>query len=271
MTTTREYRGRTTILPLLVMLLAGHARLTVAQGTETLLAEGMSAERHDPATALKRFDTVLAADPGNYEALWRGARALVDIGKQTPDTTKSAARDSLYALAEAYARRAVAADSLGADGHYILAAAIGRASLTKSKKERVRRAAEIRAEALRALELNPEHDAAYHVLGRWNAEIMRLSGLTRFFAKTFLGGAIFNQASWDGAVNNMERAVAYNPAVIYHHLDLAEILVDLGRYTEAREQLRQVAELPVFDIMDPVYQADGAALLKRIEGRKDKS
>lgn len=265
----REFPVRATILPLLVMLLAPPARFAAAQSTETLLAEGMSAERHDPATALNRFDAVLAADPGNYQALWRGARALVDIGKQTPDTTKSAGRDSLYALAETYARRAVAADSLGADGHYILAAAIGRASLTKSKRERVRRAAVIRTEALRALELNPEHDAAYHVLGRWNAEIMRLSGLTKFFAKAFLGGAIFDQASWDGAVNNMERAVAYNPTNIYHHLDLAEILVDVDRYTEAREQLRQVAELPAFDIMDPVYQADGAALLKRIEGRKD--
>ena len=28
----------------------------------------------------------------------------------------------------------------------------------------------------------PSHDGAYHGLGRWNAEIMRLSGVSRFLA-----------------------------------------------------------------------------------------
>ena len=61
------------------------------------------------------------------------------------------------------------------------------------KKERIRRAKIIRSEALRTLALDPSHDGAYHVLGRWNAEIMRLSGLSRFFAKHFLGARVFDR------------------------------------------------------------------------------
>ena len=131
------------------------------------------------------------------------------------------------------------------------------------------RAAEIRSEALRAIQLNPRHDGAYHVLGRWNAEIMRLSGPTRFLAKNFLGADIFNQASWDGAVSNMEKAVELNPRRIYHRLDLAEVYVDRGRYSDARTQLQRVALLPVADPLDPTYKQQAAELLKKIENRKD--
>jgi tetratricopeptide (TPR) repeat protein len=234
------------------------------------LARGKELTSKDPHGALGAFEAVLAVDSLSYDANWGAAQALVDIGKETPDSVKSPERDSLYARAERLARVAVQADSTGADGHYILAAAIGRASLTKSNKERVKRAAVIRSEALKALELNPEHDKAYHVLGRWNAEIMRLSGLTRFFAKSFLGGSVFSAASWQGAIDNMRKAVELNPNSVYHRLDLAKIYVDQDRYSDAREQLTHIAELPVFDAMDPTYQGEAAALLTRIKGKKDK-
>lgn len=222
----------------------------------------------DPKAALGHFEAALRLNPDDYEANWRAAQALIDIGKQTPDSVRSADRDSLYARAEGLARRAVAADSTDAEGHFVLAQAIGRASLTKSKKERVRRASEIRAEALRAIELDPEHDGAYHVMGRWNAEIMRLSGLTRFFARNFLGGRVFNAASWDSAVVYLEKAVALKPANIYHHLDLGLVYVDRKRYADARGQLEMIAGLPLVDVMDARYQEQAVAELKEIEGKR---
>lgn len=224
----------------------------------------------DPAVALRHFEAALAADSSSYEAAWRAGESLMDLGKQTPDSVKSAERDSLYARAERFGRLAVAINPEGPEGRYVLAAAIGRASLTKGKKERVRRAGEIREEALKAIELDPQNHKAYHVMGRWNAEIMRLSGLSRFFAKNFLGGKIFNAASWDSAIAYMQKAVETSPETIYHRLDLAEILVDRGRYAEARQQLAEVERLPIFDVMDPTYKEDGAALARRIAGKDDK-
>jgi tetratricopeptide (TPR) repeat protein len=241
-----------------------------AQNVADHVSAGVAArEARDPAGALKHFQAALALDSMNYQANWEAALALIDIGKATPDEVKSPARDSLYALAEVYARRAATANPSDAEGHFALANAIGRASLTRSKKERVQRASEIRNEALRAIQLNPRHDGAYHVLGRWNAEIMRLSGATRFFAKNFLGGDVFNQASWEGAVSNMEKAVELNPRRIYHRLDLAEVYVDRGRYSDARTQLQRVEALPVSDPLDPTYKQQAAELLKKIGNRKD--
>jgi len=69
---------------------------------------------------------------------------------------------------------------------------------------------------------------------------------------------------------HMQKAVALNPESVYHRLDLAEIYVDVDRYSDARQQLTEIAELPVFDAADPEYQAEAAALLKRIANKKDK-
>jgi tetratricopeptide (TPR) repeat protein len=236
------------VVALSVIAAAPLAAQTVAEHVSAGVA---ARESRDTARAQRHIQAALAQDSMNYQANWEATLALIDLGKATPDEVKSASRDSLYALAEVYARRAVAANPNDAEGHFALANAVGRASLTKSKKERINRAAEIRSEALRAIQLNPRHDGAYHVLGRWNAEIMRLSGPTRFLAKNFLGADIFNQASWDGAVSNMEKAVELNPRRIYHRLDLAEVYVDRGRYSDARTQLQRVALLPLADPQDP--------------------
>lgn len=243
--------------PLAAQTVADHVRLGV-----------QAVDQRDLQAARQHFAEALAMDSMDYEANWRGSDNLVDIGKETPDTVESPTRDSLYRVAEAWARRAVAADPNGADGHFALAQAVGRASLTMGKRDRVRRAAEIRSEALRAIELDPKHDGAYHVLGRWNAEIMRLSGIQRFFAKSFLGGAVFNQASWANAFQYMEKAVSLRPDYIYHHLDLAEMYIDQERYADARTQLQQVESLPVSDAADPRYKTDAQALLAKIRDKQ---
>jgi tetratricopeptide (TPR) repeat protein len=215
------------------------------------------------ALALAALAVQATPDSLGYEPNWRLAIELVDLGKQISDPAESGRRDSLYALAERHAALAVAANPTGADGHFALALAIGYASLTRSKEERIRRATEIRTEALAAIELNPRHDGAHHILGRWHAEIMRLSGLSRFVARNFLGGAVFRYASWEGAIEHLERAVQLDPSRIYHHLDLAEVYLDRKRIPEARAQLEQAVALPERDILDSVYKARAAQLLQR--------
>ena len=254
-------------LPLLALLAA--PRLVLAQSPDHIALGIARVEARDPQAALEHFKAHLATDPGSYEANWRAALALVDIGKQTPDSIRSARRDSMYAEAEKYARKATEANPGDAEGHFVLSVAIGRASLTRSTRERVRRAAEIRVEALKAIELNPRHDGACHVMGRWNAEIMRLSAMERFFAKSFLGGGVFGQASWDRAVEYLEQAVSLAPTNLYHQLDLALVYIDRKRYADARRHLEQIATLPVVDVMDPDYQQQAAAQLRRIAGKRD--
>jgi tetratricopeptide (TPR) repeat protein len=240
---------------------------TTREQAADLVREGDEARcARDAQAALTDFQGALALDSLDYEANWKAARELTDLGKLMPDSQRSA-RDSVYAEALALARRAVRADSMGSYGHYMVAVAVGREALTKSARERVKSAGVVRDEALRAIALDSTNDAAMHVMGRWNAEIMRLSGLSRFFARTFLGASVFREASWDNAVRFLRDAIRLDPQNLYHHLDLAETLIDAGRPAQARLELEEVGQLPLgCDLGDPTYKQRAAELLQKIGG-----
>lgn len=251
-------------------LLCLAAPLAAAAQTEAAdMARGNAARTAlDMPAALAAYEAAIAADSMNAQAYWKASLTLIDMGKLTPDSVPSPHRDSLYDQSEVLAQRAVTLAPKDPDAWFVLANAIGRAALTKSKKERVRRAVEIYNDALTAIGLDQRHDGAYHVLGRWNAEIMRLPSTQRFFARSFMGGGVFSQASWDNAQKYMERAVQLNPDWIYHRLDLGLVYYDRGNYAAAREQFDAIATLPIADVGDPMYKKDASAMLAKMADRK---
>lgn len=201
------------------------------------------------ASALRHYQAAIQADASNAEALWRASREAIDLGE-----FDDAKRDSLYQLGEQYARRAVQADGKSSMAHFALAKAIGRRSLALGKKERVKYAGDVHREANESLRLDSANAGALHVLGRWHAEIMRLSGFSRFMAKNVLGGKTFGEANWKDAVRLMEKAVALEPERIVHRLELAAIYGDSGDKAKAREQYQMVVRLKASDFNDKHYQ-----------------
>jgi len=245
----------------------------LAQNPVNHIAEGDAAGLMHPDVQLHHYQAALASDSMSYEANWKAARAIADVAKQIQGNADSLKqrRDSLYAVGRVYAERAIRADSTKADGHYVLAMVLGRLSRTKGSKERVRYAKIIYDEATRAVQIDSTHDNAHHVLGAWNAEVKRLSGFQRFFAKALYGGGFMDKATWDDAVRQLQTAVRLKPDHIYHRLELAEVYVDLGKYSLARVQLQAIAALPPADVLDPQYKEDAAALFKDIEKEKDET
>jgi len=160
------------------------------------------------AGALKHYEAAIAADPKSYEALWKASRDAVDAGESQSDDAR---KKQLYKTSEQYARRAVEARPTDAEGHFQLARALGKTALSLGKKDRVKYAGDVRAQALEALKYDPRHAGALHVMGVWNAEVMRLNGFTRMIARNFLGGEVFGSASWKEAVRYMETAVTVEP------------------------------------------------------------
>lgn len=250
------------------MFLAVLTATATGQSVAEHIALGDSAhEALEPAEALEHYRSAHLADPQNYEAIWKFARSQIDVAKLLVEGSNRERRDSLYGVAVAMAGGAIYVDSLDAEGHAVLASAVGRLSRTKSGRERVRYGREIYDEAARAIELNPDHDGAHHVIGAWHAEVRRLSGITRFFAKTFMGGGFMDKASRDSAVAHLVRATEIKPDYVFHHLELAEVLIDVERYAEARQQLQIVMELPVTDVSDPRHKETATGLLEEIQGR----
>lgn len=255
-------------MSLIVAALVGLATGGAAQPGQWI-AEAREASSMTPGRALALLRQALAADSTSHEAQWRTAVALVDVGLETPDSIKSAARDSLFHEAEHHARRAIAIDSSRVEGHFVLGMALGRVALTKGKKDRVKYAKEIYESATRALAIAPEHDGAHHLLALWHAEAMRTSGFNRFMAKNLLGGKILSQASWARAIEHLETAVAIDPNRVFHRLDLARIYVDRKRFSAARAQLNAIAELPNRVAQDAQYRVEASRLLAAIANRRD--
>lgn len=251
--------GARTLMTVFALLVAAPA---AAQDVAYHIAAGDSAHvALDAAAALDHYERALALAPGHYEALWKAARDAVDLGEATTDRTR---RSEYYRRGEAYARRAVAANPQDAEAHFHLARAVGVAALSMGVRDRVKYASEVRSEALRALQLDPKHPGALHVMGMWNAEVMRLNGLERAFARAFLGGGVFGTANWADAIRYMEEAVAVDPKRLTHHLDLARIYRDRGDKAKAREHYEAVLRLRATELNDAEYQRLAELELARV-------
>ena len=223
------------------------------------LAERDRAARNSSA-ALGRYERALTGEPANYDLLWRASLEASELGESAPDRTQ---RATLNTKAEGYARRAIVANAGGADGHFVLAVALGRTALSVGVRERVKYAAEIRSAALATIAIDPRHAGALHVLGVWHAEVMRLNSFARFAARNLLGGKVFDQASWPEATRYMEAAVAADPERITHRLDLAAIYADTGNKPRARATCDGVRTMPVVEYNDPLYKQQCEQLLAR--------
>jgi Flp pilus assembly protein TadD len=200
-------------------------------------------------------------EPSTYAELWQAAAQAVDQGEFERNIQ---VRTALYAKATTYARRAVALNPGDAEGHFHLSRALGRTALALGPRERVKLGIEVREEALAALKLSPRHPGALHVMGVWNAEIMRLNGIARTVARAFLGGQVFATASWSEAVRYLELAVQVEPDRLVHRLDLARIYRDLDRTDEARAAYRAAVAAPAFDANDAVYRQHASEELRRL-------
>jgi tetratricopeptide (TPR) repeat protein len=243
-----------------VILIALPAARAAAQSAAEHIALG---DREDAAMnapgALKHYEDAIKVDPKSYEALWKAAREAVDVSEYDPNEDE---KNRLYAEAELYARRAVEANPSDAEGHFNLARALGRKALTLGKRDQVRYAADVRTQALEALRLNPKHGGALHVMGMWNYNVMRLSGIARFMAKTFLGGRVFDSANWDDAQRYMEESVRSEPNRLVHRLDLARVYAARGDRDRARAQYEATIRATPTEYNDRHYQAEASEEIK---------
>lgn len=250
---------RNTIL--VVTLLATVAGTAAGQSAGAAIVAGDSEYRAmRAAAALEHYERALAATPDNFEALWKASRSALDLA--SGPMPSSDRRTQLFQTGERYARRAAQLDPASAEGHFALARALGKSSQALGTRGKIRAATEIRNRALECVRLNPRHSGCHHILGVWNAEVMRLSGLERVVARNLLGGRALGAASWPEAQRYLEQAVALAPQRIVHHLELGDVYRDRSNRVAARTAYETVLRLPAADYNDERYKAQAEAALR---------
>jgi tetratricopeptide (TPR) repeat protein len=247
-------------LTLLLSLFFSAATL-FAQDINAIIKEGDRLEAlPDEVAAFKKFKEALKIQAGNIYALTRCSELCSRIGKRAPD---SKTRDDYYKGAKIYAETALKLNAASSDANCVMAIAMGRISLTKSGKEKITTAKEIKKYAELAIKYNAANFKAWHVLGKWHYEISSLSFFERTAAKVFFGGV--PTSSYTESINAYEKAKQLDPAFVLNYLELAKSYKRNSQKDKAIATLKTMLTLQNRTEDDPLVKAEGKSLLKEWE------
>lgn len=217
----------------------------------------------DNKAALEAYGGAVAIDSSNYEALWKLARAYVDVGQ----AAKGDEQKQNFFMGEKIARRCVALHPDSAESHFFLAVAVGRVGLVMGGKKKIALSREFKSEIEKTLAINPDHHGAMYGMGQWNFELANLSWFLRTAAKIIYGG-VPTGASNEEAKTWLEKAIALAPEMPLYHLWLGEVLIELNDYENARMHLQTCLGLPDVFWDDPLNKAQAGKRLEDIKRKK---
>jgi uncharacterized protein (TIRG00374 family) len=198
----------------------------------------------------------------DHGATRSAVEALVVQGILAPDDGGAKARFEESVL---IARTLVERTPDDADAHFLLAVALGYHLEHQGLRKKFALGAEVRAEAERALELDPCHPGAHHVLGRLHAGAMRLNGVARLVLRKVLGASVLEGASWEEAEYHFREARRLEPASPRHAMELGALYISTGRPELARPVLDEAIRMVPHGAPDSLATARARVLLGQID------
>ena len=178
--------------------------------------------------AVSLMEQLTAREPSNYDAWWRLARLRYYLGDREKDPAK---KSKLFQAGVEAAKKAVALDDNGVEGHFWFAANEGEYADLKGALQSLGLVKTIRKEFEAALAINPayENGAIYSALGQIDLSLPRL-----------LGG---NERR---GIERLEEGLKAGPNNAELKVTLAEIYQKKGR----RDGAKKLAE-SVLSVNDP--------------------
>jgi len=233
----------------------------------SIASRGLDYERGlDVRAAVQCFEEAVKLHPDDLIHLCMAAKQWSDL-TFFHDVTTDRERQVVNRKAIEFAERAVASHPQSPGGYLGLCVAKGRLALFTDNKTKVKLAKEAHEAAHRAVELGPENDIAWHVTGRWHAEMAKLNVVVRTIVKVMYGTAL-ESGSKEDALQAYKRAIELAPERLIHYVEAGRVLMDLNRKEEARKYLEASLEKDVEDINAWQTRHDAEELLAKLAGRR---
>lgn len=207
---------------------------------DRLVDEGRFAE------AVAAYEAVIAADPSDARAHVRFARAAVYLADALP-ADEDAVKEAWFERASEAAERATELAPEDPDAHFEIARALGRLAQYRGVLQSLGLAGRVARALDRTLELDPEHAAAWHARALFHKEV------------PWIAGGRSGQV-----IPAFERAIAAEPDVITHRVELARVYLDRDEPEKAREQLTVALSLTARTYHDRLDMEEARALLAQL-------
>jgi len=167
---------------------------------------------------LQELHQASASLPENADLLIQLASTYLDVGDDFYDETPK--RLEAYQKGADFAEQALALDQQNADAHFLYAANLGLSAQLQGVLISAFHILEIKGHVEQAIELEPNHASALHMMG------MILDGLPWFLGGDAQGSIVF-----------LERAVAADPSYSHARLNLGKLYLKQDRIQAALKQL----------------------------------
>lgn len=213
----------------------------------------------EPEAAWNRLQEHLATHPDDYGALWRAVRSAVVLAIEEEDHL---AQNAWLDPAIVHAERAVELRPEGIDGVYWRGVASGRRAMNAGPGYAVELAEVVYEDAHTILAADSLHGGAHNMLGKLNFEVMSLSRIKRFLARTFMGNEALEDASWEDAEHHLRRAAELWPDFVLFHFDLGRLYEKRGPRELAIRELAHALALPAVHPTDRGLQEQARGFLE---------
>lgn len=249
-------------LALAVLFLGSVTHIASAQSVADLVARGDALDAsQETAKALALYLEAEKVDPNNPELL---IKIATQYGESMVDASNDASEEAAGREALSYSLRATELAPNLSDAHLAVAICYGRLLDFMPAREKVEYSRKVKVHTEKAIELDPDSDYAWHMLGRWHRAVANTNPFLKGFVKVVYGG--LPAASIDDAADSLERASSLRPDRVSHHVELGLTYLDLDRTADAKKSIERGLALPNSERDDPDTKARGRQALSEIEG-----
>jgi tetratricopeptide (TPR) repeat protein len=243
------------ILQIIIFSLIVGLQFVSAETISRLNAAGDSLYSiYEYSASANYYEDALKIDSLDFESNWKLSRSLNIVGELAPKDSQLA----IFESARDAAARAIRLNNNHADSRFQLARALGKIALFKGIFKSASLAKQVKREAEAALAIDSLHDGAFHILGRWHREVGKKPKIIR--SPMGLGAA-----NKEDAMHFMIRAVAINPNLIHHRLEMGITYEEFGYKKEAISEYNRCLEIKSLSPLDFKYSAEAKKLLAELK------